>query len=278
MTSILRWTYTILLSPAQAALSSFAVAGELHYLWSASWAVNFLLAARGIAFALLAVRTAWDAFQLATLRADGAPTDPGGLLKRVVVTACAIGAGPWLAHQMLVYGNDLAEMVANLGLVTALPSSLSLPSAGVGAAWALVVSLVLFAAGFLLVLLCFAQSMVRSVEMLLAALVSPILALGFMSGNDGTAGTWFRESLVLACTQAVQVTMLYVAATLLVSPGGVVGAQVLIRPFLFVGACWVAFRTPQILRQYAYHSGAGEATSSVAGQVTQRGLLSKLPF
>lgn len=278
MSGFLSWLLRAVTAPAQWALNMLATSGELHYLWGAPWAQHFILAAQAIAGTLLAVRVAWDAFQLATLRAEGAPTDPGGLFKRAAMAACAIVAGPWLAEQMLLAGNAIAQMVAHLGLATSIPSGLLGPQAGAAAVVGLVLSIVLLAVGLILVLLCFCQSMVRSIEMLLAALLSPVFALGFMSDNGGMASAWFTETLILACTQAVQITLLYVGATFVVSPGaaGTLGIA-LLRPFLFVAACWVAFRTPHVLRQYVYHSGAGGATSSVASSAVGK-LAARLPF
>ena len=91
---------------------------------------------------------------------------------------------------------------------------------------------------------------------------------------------WWRELLVIASAQGVQLTLLYLAASLLVAPAPGLAAMGL-APWLFVGACWVAWRTPHILRQYAYHTGAGSAAGGVGNMAANAGVrmvLSKLPF
>lgn len=276
LTAIIKFLFDVVLTPAEWALEMETAAGGLHYLWGVPWAQGLIAVLQVVAGALLALRATVDALQTATLRSEGAPTDPGGLVKRIVLSAIAIVAGPRLAYQMLLAGNDLANLVAHLGLATSLPTSVT-NAAGVGAQLALsaIFSLIVVLIGLVLIVVCLAQGLVRSVEMLLAALVSPLLALGFMSENGGTAAAWFVETLVLACTQGVQILLLYVGVTFLVAPGaaGTLG-NALLRPFFFLAACWVAVKTPHILRQYIYHSGAGSTAAGMVG----RAVLSKLPF
>jgi hypothetical protein len=279
VTAVLSLLIHTLLAPLDGVLSAFAAAGALHNLTTAPWAANLIAGSQAVAGAVLAVRTAWEALMLATARTEGAPTDPGALLKRVVVAAAAIAAGPWLATQAMVAGNLLADAVAHAGLGTGLGT---LP----GNLWTLAATLqadrlwvpLLLLGGVVIVILCFIQSIVRTLEMTLAAILAPLMALGFLSGG-GTADVWFREVVVLAASQAVQLLLLYVAAALLVAPAGPGG--LLLGPFYFLGACWVAWRSPQLLRQFAYHTGAGSAAGSVAGSATTAAvtrLLTKLPL
>lgn len=282
LTEALRFFISILLAPLNQMLQFFATSGELHNLLNAPWAQNLIAGTQGIAFAILATRTAWEAFQLATLRAEGAPTDPGGLLKRVVLTAAAIAGGPWVAKEALLLGNDLAQGIASAGFGVGLDQlSTSIGTMFSMATGALFWEVFIVAFGAVLIILCFIQSMVRTIEITLIAIVSPVMALGFMSGG-GTADVWWRETLVVCTSQAVQILLLYVAAVQLVTPVSPGAPGFALGPFLFLGALWVAWRTPHILRQYAYHTGAsaaaGNVAGTVAGQVGARMLMAKLPF
>ncbi len=279
VTAILSLLIHAVLAPLDGLLSAFAAAGAVHDLTGAPWAQNLIAGSQAVAGAVLAMRTAWEALMLATARTEGAPTDPGALLKRVVLTAAAIAAGPALAVQAMRAGNLLADAVAHAGLgpgLADLPGNLWTMAATVEAdqPW---VPLLLLGGGFILIL-CFIQSVVRTVEMTLAAILAPVMALGFLSGG-GTADVWLREVVVLAASQAVQLLLLYLAAALLVLPAGPAGLA--LGPFYFLGACWVAWRSPQMLRQFAYHSGAGSAIGSVAGSAATAALtrlLTKLPL
>ncbi len=280
LTQILHFLIEIVLAPLNGILVAFATAGELHDLFGYPGVSVLIAGAQGIAWAILATRTAWEAFQLATLRNEGAPTDPGALVKRVVLTAAAITAGPWLTLQALYVGNDLAQAVAHAGLGTGLAGlsgqlSILTHALVVGSIW----RVLLLLCGILIIALCFMQAIVRTIEITLAAIVAPVMALGFLGGG-GTADVWWRELLVLASAQGVQLTLLYLAASLLMVPAPTASGFAL-SPFLFVGACWVAWRTPHILRQYAYHSGAGGALGNAGGMAANTGvrmLLAKLPF
>ena len=206
----------------------------MHDLLGYPGVATLITGAQAVAWAILGTRTAWEAFQLATLRKEGAPTDPGSLLKRVALTGAAIAGGPWVAEQALVVGNDLAQAVAHVGLgvglgsisgnLTALSANLTLATLWVP---------VLLVGGVVLVILCFLQAIVRTVETTLAAIVAPVMALGFLGGG-GTADVWWRELLVLAGAQSVQLTLLYLAASFLVAPT-VGAASNFLDPFLFVG-------------------------------------------
>ena len=273
---VLGFLIQAVLAPLNGILAAFAAAGELHNLTTEPWAQNLIAGSQAVAGAILAVRTAWDAFQLATLRTEGAPTDPGALLKRVALTAGAIAAGPWLAVQAMVAGNLLAGAVAHAGLgvgLTDLAGNLSSLTATLQVAdlWEPLLLLI----GVVVIVLCFIQSIVRTIEMTLAAILAPVMALGFLSGG-GAADVWFKEVVVLAGSQAVQLLLLYMASALLVSPVVAGGPQGFLGPFFFLGACWVAWRTPQLLRQYAYHTGAGAAAGTAVAMAVR--LLTKLPF
>lgn len=277
LTGVLAFLIRMVLAPLNGVLVAFAAAGELHNLTTTPWAQNLIAGAQALAAAVLAVRTAWEAFQLATLRTEGQPADAGSLLKRVALSAGAIAAGPWLCVQAMLAGNLLADAVAHAGLGSGLGGLVGrlLAMSNVLAASAVWMPLLLLA-GSVIIVLCFLQAIVRTVEMTLAAIVSPLMAIGFLSGG-GAADVWLREVIVLACSQAVQLLLLYLAAAVLVGPlpGGTGGT--FLAPFLFVGTCWVAWRTPHILRQYAYHTGIGSAAGGGAAMAAGR-LLTKLPF
>ncbi len=271
VSGVVQWLFKILVTPAQWGLVLITSGGGLRYLWGTAWAQVAIAAMQGTAFAVLALRATQDALVMASLRAHGGPTDPGGLIKRVVASVAAIVFGPTLAVQMLYIGNDLAQMVAHFGLATSLPADMTVQARTVQGVFTGVLSLAVLLFGLVLVLVCLGQSLVRSIEMLLAALLSPLLAVGFMSENGGTASAWFTDTLLLACTQAGQVLLLYVAVTFLVSPGAVTSiGQALLRPLFFVATCWVAVKTPHILRQYATHSGIGGGLMGLAGRAVMK--------
>lgn len=281
ITAVLTWLVSAMLAPLDWLLSVFSSAGALRDLTYLPWAQNLIAGAQGIAMALLALRVAWEALLMASLRAEGSPTDPGALLKRSVMTAAAIFGGPWLARQMIFVGNTLAAAVAHAGLGVGL-EQLDLSSLFAYASnpsnfiWLLLLAV----PGVLLLILVFFQGLIRTIEITLAAIIAPLAALGYLSGG-GMADVWWREVMVISTSQAVQMLMLYMGAALLVAPTPWNSVQANLGPFLFVAALWVAFRTPQILRNYAYNTGVSSiagGASHIAGYVALSRLMRKLPF
>lgn len=281
VTSVLTWLVSAMLAPLNWLLSLFSSAGALRDLTYQPWIQNLIAGTQGIAMALLALRLAWEALQLATLRAEGAPTDPGTLLKRTVMAAAAIFGGPWIARQMIYVGNTLAAAVANAGLGVGLDqmdlSSLLLYAGDSGNyIWMLLLTV----PAALLLILVFFQGLVRTVEITLAAIISPLAALGYLSGG-GMADVWWREVMIISTSQAVQMLLLYMGTALLLTPAEWYSTHVELGPFLFVATMWVAFRTPQILRNYAYNSGVSSIAGGVghtASYVALSRLMTRMPF
>lgn len=281
VTSVFTWLVSAMLAPLNWLLSLFSSAGALRDLTYQPWVQNLVAGTQGIAMALLALRVAWEALQMATLRAEGAPTDPGTLLKRTVMAAAAIFGGPWIARQMIFFGNALATAVANAGLGVGLEqldlSSLFVYASDSGnAIWMLLLTV----PGALLLILVFFQGLVRTIEITLAAIISPLAALGYISGG-GMADVWWREVMVISTSQAVQMLLLYMGTALLLAPTEWYSTQAELGPFLFVATLWVAFRTPQILRNYAYNSGVSSIAGGVghtASYVALSRFMTKMPF
>ncbi|WP_213974700.1 conjugal transfer protein TrbL family protein [Tepidanaerobacter acetatoxydans] len=246
--------------------------------------------AQAIAVSLLALRLAWEAYQVVALKADGAPTDPGGLLKRTVYSVVAIFAGPTVVSKIIVFTNYLALMIVNSGFgfdpssidfSTALEEALSIGGFLVGGGAALVVTGGLFGIAVILVILGLAfliclQALARTVEITLAAIAAPFLSLGIMGGG-GTFDVWWRETIVIAMSHPVQMLLLYLSVAFLVAPGMTSSALAWVRPFFFIASLWVTFKTPQIVRNYAYSTGTRSAIGS-AGQAVMWNVMSKLKF
>lgn len=267
ITAVIGWLTAQVISPVNWLLNEFIREGMIRDLMGLPWTQMIVSGAQGIAGGLLALRVTWEAFEIATLRAEGAPTDPGGLLKRTVAAAAAIYAGPRLTSQFILAGNDLALWIGSLGMrmqnldIAAILKNLLNVGGPVFNLVAMVVLVVLLE-------LITVQAAARSVEMLIAGVVSPFMALGYVSGG-GTADVWLREVIVLAVSQAVQVLLVHLAITILVQPQNV-GATVP-NPWFFFAALWVAYRSPHVIRNYAYSTGGRGVAGAAAGMAQQMG-------
>ncbi|KUO52337.1 MAG: hypothetical protein APF76_04695 [Desulfitibacter sp. BRH_c19] len=254
-------------------LSVFTQYGMLNDLLNISWINQFILGSQAIAGAILACRFAWEALMMASLRSEGAPTDPGGLLKRTVMSAIAIAGGPWVIRNAIIIGNQFALWVGNVGIGVGL-SDLSLEglvgTVGTSVLFGTLLSPIIVLGGGILTFLVFMQALIRTVEITLTAIISPYAAIGHMSGG-GMADMWVKEVIIISMTHAVQMLLLYMSIAFLLAPSDYgFGTQFEIKLFMWLAALWVSFKSPKILRNYAYHTGMSSAAGSLGQSALYR--------
>jgi hypothetical protein len=208
---------------------------------------------------LLALKVGVEATQTYILHLHGEPADPGGLLKRTVFAAGAIGAGPWMVKNVYLWGSSLADSVAQLASVNSNVHPLDTLITFTATAPFLIILTALIA--IVIWALILIQMGIRSVEVAVLAAVGPIMAVGLTRADEGVAAVWWRELVVLSLSQAVQVFLIKGLLSTFMTL--TFGADIL-KLFLLIGWLWVAFRTPTVLRQFAYHSGLGGAIGHTA--------------
>ncbi len=275
VSAILAWIWQhIAVWIASEVLSMLSDVGHITALWRYNFAQSVIGLSQAAAAGVLAMRLAWEAYQNSTLRAEGVPTDPGSLLKRTVASAIAIGVGPFLAEQAFLAANSLASAIVGLIGFSAQPamvqSSLAGMATGLLSGATADFSMIIFGLAFVALLpLVLISALIRSLEALVLIILAPVLALGFMSGG-GTADAWLRELLVICGAQTVQVLMVYLAVSFVVNPSQATANAAtfgLWGLFWGIAALWVALRSPSVIRQYAYHSGAGGVMNQGLGMV-----------
>nr|WP_156276696.1 conjugal transfer protein TrbL family protein [Moorella glycerini] len=217
--------------------------------------------AQAVAGSLLAVKVGAEALQAYILHTHGDPgADPGGLLKRTAVAAAIIGAGPWLVKTVYTWGNDLAQSVANLSAVNPNPVNFLDTLVSLGTTPTLILIADIAALGIWVLILI--QTGIRAVEVAALAAVGPFMAVGLTRADEGVAAVWWRELVVLSGSQALQTFLVKGFLATIVT--FTFNSDVL-KLFLLIGWLWVAFKTPAVLRQFAYHTGLGGAMGQ-AGQ------------
>ncbi len=197
----------------------------------------------GVAVSLLCVCIAWELWRLGASRARGKPVDLGRIWRGNAYALAGILIGPWLALEALNFGN---------ALVQALVVVIQAPQVNT-------VFMVMRSAVVILMILIWVQTLFRAVELLIAAFIAPIAALGYVLSDDGAAGLWWRPTAALVADQVAQVTVTYVAMYLLWDAG----FPLWVRLGGCIAALVVAMRAPHVVQPYMYHSGAGGATTPV---------------
>lgn len=245
-------------------LNLFSQAGALRDLLSFSWINNLILGCQAIAGAILVCRVAAESLKFATLKAEGAPVSVGQLFMRIIQSAIGIAIGPWVVRQAIIVGNAMANGVAGAGV----------GGRGVGdiiqAGGQITATLLVGLFGIILIAIIFVQALIRTVEITLAAIISPFAALGYMSGG-GMVDSWLRETIIIAMSHAVQMLLTNMALSFLFTPTqfGLIG-NAFIPTLYFVATLWVALRTPKILRNYAYQTGVSQGAGTISQMAMYR--------
>ena len=278
--SLTRWFVGVLYVPVQTELNVIAKAGQLWNVPTAAqlpWFGTLLWSTQGLAAAVLVARFAYEAFLLSSLRAGGESGSFSGLLRRTGAAAVAIPLGPVLAAKAVELGNGLGQLIVSTPLappISTLVTTGGIPSQATTVAfWTVLMAI----PTLILMILVFIQAAVRSIEFLIIVLAAPLMGLGFLSGG-GTADIWWREVFVIACTEAVQLTGLYIGVAAMVTPTQFGSGAGFLTPFAALAALWVAFRAPHLLREFTYHSGLGGAAGSLAQTGATAALMRVLPF
>jgi len=226
------------------------------------YVTNAIYLIKVVAGTLLGVKVAAEALKTYILYSSGdSSAQPLELLKRTAFAALMISAGPWAVTTVYEWGTELAKAVASLpstqvanpteGISTILQQLSSFSSAVIFIALTAVVI-------WILILI---QTGIRAVEVAFLAVSAPIMAVGLTRADEGVWSVWWRELIVLSLSQAVQTFMI---RGFLSTGVNMQFTQPVLNLLMLIGWLWVAFKTPAVLRQFAYHTGVGGAVGQTA--------------
>ena len=233
-------------------------------LLDSAFVVGAIQVTQAVAGSLLALKISVEVLRSYIFFGTGNPdANPAKLVKRAMYAGMMIAAGPWLARSIFGYGATLAIAVSQVPLVGAGANPLAALAArpvnvGMGFILALGAMVVFW-------LLIYIQTIIRSVEVAFLAVAGPIMAVGLTGQDEGTWAVWWRELIVVALSQAVQMFMLtgFFAALghMMAQPGARFNAYSMLTAIAWL---WVAHKSPAVLKQFAYHTGAGSLTTTAA--------------
>lgn len=224
---------------------------------------------QALAGAILAAKLAYEAWVTYILRQSGDPdADPGGLLFRAISSAAFIGSMPWLVRWLYLFGTEVAGDIARLPGIdyssAASPMEQLLNMVIADATYPMFMAIgVLFALVMFIVILI--QTFIRAGELAVAAVVGSFMALGFSNPESSSFSSWFKEMMSISLAQATQLFLLKVSFFTLTyfQFAGIP----LFNLFLFCGFLWVTYRSPAIIKQYAYSTGLGKAAGNGASSI-----------
>ena len=249
--------------------------------WEAPWAARAREVIVMIAWTLLTLRVAVEIWKLYIAREAGeAILAPGVLLRRVAYAAFLIPATgwfiPWCARLAITLSAAVAGVGADANPRAALLQILQGLLNGSMLLGALVISLLVVLALAIAFLLLAIQASIRGVELAIAFILGPALAISAAGHDDflasGTAAVWWREVLVLTLTQVIQTLLMLAILNYTLASAFEITSVLTSLAF-----AWVAIKSPSILRHYAYSSGVGRAAGSGAMAMATT-VLMKLPW
>lgn len=238
--------------------------------------VQGIALAQVIAGAVLAAKFTFEIWYNNILRSDGnADADLSGVIVRGVQSAAIILSVPWIVRQIYSWGTEIAADVIALPGVNletmegplndVMGAGIADPTFPIAIAIA-----ILFALVMLIIVLI--QSFIRAAEVAIAAAVGSFMALGLTNTSSQAFQSWWREVLNLSLAQALQLFMVKCSFFALLN----FNSQAMVNILLFCGFIWVTYKTPSILKQYIYSTGAGKAAGGMAQQAGSMMLMRKL--
>ncbi|BDG59774.1 hypothetical protein caldi_08640 [Caldinitratiruptor microaerophilus] len=236
------------------------------------WVQSAYQVTSGVAWSLLGLRATFDAVRLYQLRAAGEPhLDPLVWFRRTTLGAAAVAGSPSVVGLVTLFANLLTDDLARAGFAvdvqqwaeTLVAGLLPFPLSPTPSPVPVLLAALFVVLMLLGLLILHFQAAIRGAELAVAYVAGPILAVS-VAGNDdflasGTFAVWWREVLVVSLTQAVQMLVMYGVIHMTLGKGFDFRSFVLAMALI-----WVGVTSPRVLRTYAYSSGFGRATMSLA--------------
>jgi hypothetical protein len=222
---------------------------------------NGITYAQALAFALLVLKASNEAFQTYILYQNGDPdADPVGLIVRTGQAVAIIAVLPWLVQEIFTLGTKIAHDVAGLSTGKAgIEDWAFITQVAVGSKGMIPALFGLVIAGLFLVVAI--QTTIRGAELALMAVLGPIMALNITANNRSIWSAWFRQVIIVCCSQALQIFMLSGSISLLTNRA--ISSSGLLLVF---GWMWVTVKSPKYIQQFAYSTGLSSAIGGTAKQ------------
>lgn len=224
-----------------------------------------ITAAQWIAGSLLAIKTTLEMLRIYILFNTGdSGAYPERFLQRVIYSAAMIVGSPWLAQFVFKIGAEMAIAFSQIPVVDLTddnPLFVLVQRILFGGAvfnFGFSVILLFFVVFWLIIIL---QTTIRSVELAFACVSAPLMAIGLTHYEEGIWAAWWRNVVVLAMSQAVQMFFL---TGFFSSIMGLVAMDVEITFVNLLLPCawlYVAYRSPTMLKELSYHTGTGQMIS-----------------
>ncbi len=218
---------------------------------------------QAFALVVLAVRVGYEILHTYLLHMAGdAAADSKGVLFRTAKAAAFIMAVPWAVGWLFQLSMTMANDVGTIGAVT--PDSNPFTTAASTLVGGELVFALLLLAAFVIYILINFQMACRAVEIVVLAMVGPLMAVGFVSPTEGLGAVWWRELVVQCMAQPLQILMLRLS---LLAMGNATINLNGVTVFFIIGWFWVTYKSQKLLQQFSTQTGIGSATADIGRMV-----------
>jgi len=220
-----------------------------------------IIYAQGIALTYVIVKILVQILQEYILYENGDPQgDPGNLVIRSAESIAVIVSIPWICKQIFLFGTTVTKDVSSLQGVdkTSLGAILlgnNVQDFSISVMFAVIVAIIF-------IVLVFIQTFARSAEFALLSVAGCILAVNLTSANRGIFKMWWRQLIVVAVSQSIQLFLLKASLYTLINDGGNISIALL----KFIGWLWITYKAPAWAKQWTYGTGLGGVAGGVASQ------------
>lgn len=174
---------------------------------------------------------------------------------RVIVAGTGIYFLPWSVENIFLPINNLTmQLINSIGQEVTPDALKELLTRDINSLGALLIALMLiYVIGYIIFGIAAAM---RYIELIIAIMISPIIATSFIKGNEGVE-TWCKETTCIVFTQSIHILLLKLLVMIAVNVTGI--AMIV----LSIGVVAVGLKGPQIIRNYLYSSGVGSNSISI---------------
>lgn len=212
-----------------------------------------------IAGLLLSIKIAVDVTRQYILFASGdSDSNPVKVLRRAGYAAAMIAGGPWIAREVFTWGAQLSIMVAQTPVAEQINPFEAIVNSLVAAAVVNFAVVIVILGALVFYCLILVQTIIRAVELAFITVAAPIMAVGLTYQEEGVWAVWWREMVVLSLSQAVQMFFLtgFFSAMTAIAHLEIFGLSSFLLPIAWL---FVAYKSPAMLKQFAYHTGVGQS-------------------
>lgn len=223
----------------------------------------FLRYSQAIAIVALATVVIWEVFKAQTGGVIRSNNNSFSVITgKTIVSALAIYFLPYFVLKILLPINEaIVKMITAVGKEYTLQEKVilsfqQLEKEGI----VIVLGLLVLSIGFIILAII---SAIRFVDIVLAIIISPLVAVSFVKGDDGLMN-WVKEIFCVVFTQSVLVLLLQILIKIMVENQNLTGI------ILSLGCMSVMLKGPEVLQRYVYKTGVGSGMMSIASIATMK--------